>query len=74
MRIRASRRDSSLAALLNLVYGFLKRCTYCVGSHARGLEQNWTMDAIRTELVSIVEQGYREVVLLRPKYRHVHVS
>jgi tRNA-2-methylthio-N6-dimethylallyladenosine synthase len=62
--ISKPRRDSSVTAWLNVIYGCLERCTYCVVPHARGLEQSRSMDAIRTELVSIAEQNYREVVLL----------
>jgi tRNA A37 methylthiotransferase MiaB len=59
------RRDSSLAAWLNVIYRCLKRRTLhllcgfsCAWSSGVG-----SVDAIRTELVSIAEQGYRKIVL-----------
>jgi tRNA-2-methylthio-N6-dimethylallyladenosine synthase len=55
--------DSSLASLLNAIYGCLKGYSYCVVSYARDLEQNRSLDAIRSELVSTAERGYRDVVL-----------
>jgi hypothetical protein len=59
------RRDSSVTAWLNIIYGRLERCAHCVISPGRGLELNISMDAIRAELVSIAESGYRDVVPLR---------
>jgi tRNA-2-methylthio-N6-dimethylallyladenosine synthase len=62
--ISKPRRESSVTAWLNVIYGCLERCTYCVVPFARGLEQSRSMDAVRAELVAIAEQGFREVVLL----------
>jgi len=58
------RRESPCVAWINVIYGCLERCTYCVVPNTRGLEQSRTREAIRAEVESVVKDGYREVVLL----------
>lgn len=57
-------RSSSVTAWVNIIYGCLEKCSYCVVPNTRGLEQSRSMDAIRRELVGLASEGYREVVLL----------
>jgi hypothetical protein len=59
------RRDSSVTAWLNIIYGRLEHCAPCVGSPGRGVEQDISMNAICANLVSVAESGYRDVVPLR---------
>ncbi len=62
--ITKPRRDSTIAAWVNVIYGCNERCTYCVVPNVRGVEQSRTPEAIRTEMASLGEQGYREITLL----------
>ncbi|MEL6454728.1 MAG: tRNA (N6-isopentenyl adenosine(37)-C2)-methylthiotransferase MiaB [Cyanobacteria bacterium J06623_5] len=62
--ITKPRRDSSVTAWVNVIYGCNERCTYCVVPGVRGLEQSRTKEAIRAEMVELGQQGYTEVTLL----------
>ncbi|MCM1985167.1 tRNA (N6-isopentenyl adenosine(37)-C2)-methylthiotransferase MiaB [Lyngbya confervoides] len=62
--ITKPRRDSSVSAWVNVIYGCNERCTYCVVPGVRGVEQSRTPEAIRAEMESLGEQGFREVTLL----------
>ncbi|KGF73729.1 (dimethylallyl)adenosine tRNA methylthiotransferase [Neosynechococcus sphagnicola sy1] len=62
--ITQPRRDSQVTAWVNVIYGCNERCTYCVVPNVRGIEQSRTPAAIRTEIVALSQQGYKEVTLL----------
>jgi len=62
--ITKPRRDSSVTAWVNVIYGCNERCTYCVVPGVRGVEQSRTPAAIRAEMEELGRQGYREVTLL----------
>lgn len=62
--ITKPRRDSEVTAWVNVIYGCNERCTYCVVPGVRGVEQSREPTAIRSEMVAIGQQGYREVTLL----------
>jgi tRNA-2-methylthio-N6-dimethylallyladenosine synthase len=62
--ITKPRRDSTVTAWVNVIYGCNERCTYCVVPGVRGVEQSRTQEAIRTEMVKLGQQGYKEVTLL----------
>ncbi|AOX01216.1 tRNA (N6-isopentenyl adenosine(37)-C2)-methylthiotransferase MiaB [Moorena producens PAL-8-15-08-1] len=62
--ITKPRRDSSISAWVNIIYGCNERCTYCVVPNVRGLEQSRTPEAIRAEIEELGRQGYKEVTLL----------
>lgn len=62
--ITKPRRDSTVTAWVNVIYGCNERCTYCVVPGVRGLEQSRTPEAIRTEMEALSRQGYKEVTLL----------
>ena len=62
--ITKPRRDSSVTAWVNVIYGCNERCTYCVVPNVRGQEQSRTPDAIRAEMETLGRQGYKEVTLL----------
>ncbi|MGF1481747.1 MAG: tRNA (N6-isopentenyl adenosine(37)-C2)-methylthiotransferase MiaB [Cyanophyceae cyanobacterium] len=62
--ITKPRRESQVTAWVNVIYGCNERCTYCVVPSVRGVEQSRTPDAIRTEMVALGQQGYKEITLL----------
>lgn len=62
--ITKPRRDSSVNAWVNVIYGCNERCTYCVVPNVRGVEQSRTPEAIRGEMVELGKLGYKEVTLL----------
>jgi tRNA-2-methylthio-N6-dimethylallyladenosine synthase len=62
--ITKPRRDSTVTAWVNVIYGCNERCTYCVVPNVRGTEQSRTPDAIRAEMAELGRQGYKEVTLL----------
>ncbi len=62
--ITKPRRDSTVTAWVNVIYGCNERCTYCVVPNVRGVEQSRTPDAIRAEMEQLGRLGYKEVTLL----------
>lgn len=62
--ITKPRRDSSVTAWVNVIYGCNERCTYCVVPNVRGTEQSRTPAAIRAEMEELGRQGYKEITLL----------
>ena len=62
--ITTARRDSSVCAWVNVIYGCNERCTYCVVPAVRGREQSRTPAAIRAEMEDLARRGFREVTLL----------
>ncbi|MBW4643104.1 MAG: tRNA (N6-isopentenyl adenosine(37)-C2)-methylthiotransferase MiaB [Goleter apudmare HA4340-LM2] len=84
--ITQPRRDSSVTAWVNVIYGCNERCTYCVVPNVRGVEQSRTPAAIRAEIAELGRQGYKEITLLgqnidaygrdlpgaTPEGRHLH--
>ncbi len=62
--ITKPRRDSRITAWVNVIYGCNERCTYCVVPGVRGVEQSRTPEAIRAEIETLGQQGYKEVTLL----------
>ncbi|XPM60334.2 MAG: tRNA (N6-isopentenyl adenosine(37)-C2)-methylthiotransferase MiaB [Leptolyngbya sp. IPPAS B-1204] len=62
--ITKPRRDSTVTAWVNVIYGCNERCTYCVVPSVRGVEQSRPPEAIRAEMEELGRQGYKEVTLL----------
>ena len=62
--ITKPRRDSTVTAWVNIIYGCNERCSYCVVPNVRGVEQSRTPEAIRAEMVELGRQGYKEITLL----------
>ena len=62
--ITTARRDSSLCAWVNVIYGCNERCTYCVVPSVRGQEQSRLPQAIRLEMEGLAASGYKEITLL----------
>jgi tRNA-2-methylthio-N6-dimethylallyladenosine synthase len=62
--ITKPRRDSTVTAWVNVIYGCNERCTYCVVPNVRGVEQSRTPEAIRADMEDLGGQGFKEVTLL----------
>lgn len=62
--ITKPRRDSTVTAWVNVIYGCNERCSYCVVPNVRGVEQSRTPGVVRTEMEELGRQGYKEVTLL----------
>ncbi len=62
--ITKPRRDSTVTAWVNVIYGCNERCTYCVVPNVRGEEQSRTPEAIRAEMEELGRLGYKEITLL----------
>jgi tRNA-2-methylthio-N6-dimethylallyladenosine synthase len=62
--ITKPRRESSVTAWVNVIYGCNERCTYCVVPNVRGVEQSRTPESIRAEMEELGRHGYKEVTLL----------
>ena len=62
--ITQPRRDSQVTAWVNIIYGCNERCTYCVVTNVRGVEQSRTPAAVRAEIEQLAKQGYKEITLL----------
>ena len=62
--ITRPRRDSTVTAWVNVIYGCNERCTYCVVPSVRGIEQSRPPEVIRAEMEDLGRQGYKEVTLL----------
>lgn len=62
--ITKPRRDTTVNAWVNIIYGCNERCSYCVVPNVRGVEQSRYPDAIKAEMEEIANQGYKEITLL----------
>ncbi len=59
-----SRRQSSFAAQVNIIYGCNNFCSYCIVPYVRGRERSRDFAAIMAELCSLAASGIKEVMLL----------
>ncbi|MDS3860877.1 tRNA (N6-isopentenyl adenosine(37)-C2)-methylthiotransferase MiaB [Thermosynechococcaceae cyanobacterium BACA0444] len=62
--ITKPRRESTVTAWVNVIYGCNERCTYCVVPGTRGVEQSRPPQAIKAEIEELAAQGYKEITLL----------
>ncbi|HJO78282.1 MAG TPA: MiaB/RimO family radical SAM methylthiotransferase, partial [Prochlorococcaceae cyanobacterium Fu_MAG_134] len=62
--LTTARRDSTICAWVNVIYGCNERCTYCVVPSVRGKEQSRSPEAIRLEIEGLAASGFREITLL----------
>jgi len=62
--IAQPRRESTVTAWVNVIYGCNERCTYCVVPNVRGVEQSRTPISIKKEVEDLAAQGYKEITLL----------
>ena len=62
--LTTARRDSSICAWVNVIYGCNERCTYCVVPSVRGKEQSRDPQAIKLEIANLAKRGFKEITLL----------
>mmetsp|Transcript_13988 Transcript_13988/g.56331 ORF Transcript_13988/g.56331 Transcript_13988/m.56331 type:complete len:446 (-) Transcript_13988:883-2220(-) len=62
--ISKPKRNSTVTAWVNIIYGCNERCSYCVVPTTRGLEQSRPRESIKEEIKQLAEQGVKEIVLL----------
>ena len=59
-----SKRDSSIKAWVNIMYGCDKFCTYCIVPYTRGKQRSRMPEDIINEVKDLIQKGYKEVTLL----------
>lgn len=57
-------RANSYKAYVNIIYGCDKFCTYCIVPYTRGRERSRKKEDILKEVKELVDDGYKEVILL----------
>ena len=58
------KRDSSITAWVNIMYGCDKFCTYCIVPYTRGKQRSRKMEDILKEVQELKDLGYQEITLL----------
>ena len=58
------KRDSSIKAWVNIMFGCDKFCTYCIVPYTRGKQRSRDPKYIIDEVKQLVSDGYKEVTLL----------
>ena len=58
------KRDSSITAWVNIMYGCDKFCTYCIVPYTRGKQRSRKSEDILKEVRELKELGYKEITLL----------
>ena len=59
----SAQHDSRTRAILKVQDGCVSFCSYCMIPYARGALRSRTLESTKRELISLAENGYREVVL-----------
>ena len=58
------KRDSSIEAWVNIMYGCDKFCTYCIVPYTRGKQRSRKSNRILQEIKELKDRGYKEITLL----------
>lgn len=58
------KRDSSVSAWINIIYGCDKFCTYCIVPYTRGRERSRHIEEVVKEISDLKDKGYLEITLL----------
>ena len=58
------KREHSIKAWVNIIYGCDEFCTYCIVPYTRGKERSRHPEDIIQEVKELIEEGYQEITLL----------
>lgn len=57
-------RPDKTKAYVNIIYGCNNFCTYCIVPYVRGRERSRSIESISDEVKGLLDQGYKDIMLL----------
>lgn len=57
-------REDKIKAYVNIIYGCNNFCTYCIVPYVRGRERSRSIENISKEVKGLLDQGYKDIMLL----------